>query len=363
MGFEVDCIDVSFWQRVIDWDRVKRSGVKNAYIRATIGSTGVDINFERNRQEATIPVSFYHLFKGHLDGKSQADHFINTIQNWNLNLPPAIDVEDVADDTSNDEERTEQLNRMVQRILELTNQLPVIYTGLVWNGLITPRYDNLFSQCKLWIAQYNGSFRPSPLPRGWDNWWMWQYTSLGSVDGINGRVDLNRFNKSIPFRLGWPTEYSLIVQLFGVNTTGVPDFYTRFGLAAHEGLDFRAPHGSKIFACADGVISRIDRTDLGHAYGVQIRIKHTASDAEYETAYGHLLSVRSDLKVGDAVRRGEMIALADNTGNSRGDHLHLLLKKRGATARGEQQQLGDGRWVIYPSDIVNPTPYLDPFEL
>jgi lysozyme len=180
---------------VIDWQRVRDYGVKNAYIRATIGSAGVDHLYERNRANASINASYYALFKGHQDGIRQADHFINTIQQWNLNLPPAIDVEPVADDNSTQEERTNQLAEMVNRIVELTNQFPVIYCGGTWNSLISARYDDLFSKCKLWVAMYNPLIsEPTPIPRGWGKWWLWQYTSNGSIPGISTKVDLNRFN-------------------------------------------------------------------------------------------------------------------------------------------------------------------------
>jgi murein DD-endopeptidase MepM/ murein hydrolase activator NlpD len=96
----------------------------------------------------------------------------------------------------------------------------------------------------------------------------------------------------------------------------------------------------------------------GSAYGVQIRIKHVVGGVTYTTIYGHCLTIPPWLEVGSEVRQGEIIALADNTGNSFGDHLHLTLKKEGATIRGEKQKLGNGEWVIYPSDIVDPTPYL-----
>lgn len=172
----------------------------------------------------------------------------------------------------------------------------------------------------------------------------------------------------MPFRLRWPTEFPTIIQPFGVNTTGVPDFYTRFGLPAHEGVDFAAPTGSKIFACADGVISQISNGKLPdgttHPYGIHIRIKHETDEGEFETIYGHLLRRREGLTAGTAVTAGELIATADNTGNSRGDHLHLTLKKKDATSKGETKfTMADGKVVTYPRDIMNPMDFLDPFVI
>lgn len=153
------------------------------------------------------------------------------------------------------------------------------------------------------------------------------------------------------FRLRWPTEYNIITQSFGAN----PQNYRPWGLPGHEGIDFAAPLNSKIFACADGVISEV-RLE-GHLpaseapYGNQVRIRHEHADGTFITVYAHLVSV--SVTVGQVVKRGDVIGLADSTGNSSGHHLHLTLKKVGATRAGE---------TGYPNDIIDPTPYLDPFE-
>lgn len=55
-------IDVSKWQGVIDWDKVKADGVEFAMLRAGYGQSGVDEQFERNAQECTrlgIPFGVY----------------------------------------------------------------------------------------------------------------------------------------------------------------------------------------------------------------------------------------------------------------------------------------------------------------
>src|SRR3990172_5380347 len=56
------------------------------------------------------------------------------------------------------------------------------------------------------------------------------------------------------FKLLWPTEDPKIVQPFGVN----PEVYRRWGLPGHEGIDFRAPRGANVYACADGNVVRVD---------------------------------------------------------------------------------------------------------
>lgn len=139
--------------------------------------------------------------------------------------------------------------------------------------------------------------------------------------------------------LRWPTDYAVVTQPFGVR----PEAYRRFGLPGHEGLDIRAPHGANIYACAAGTVKAVLNT-LEHAYGIHVRIQHAGG---YETIYAHLQ--RATVSVGQVVAARQIIGRADSTGNSSASHLHLTLKKAGATVRGE---------TSYPNDIIDPTPYL-----
>lgn len=152
-------------------------------------------------------------------------------------------------------------------------------------------------------------------------------------------ADENRFGRGQSLRLHWPTNYPVITQRFGAN----PQYYRRFGLPGHEGVDIRALPNTPIYACAPGRVYLVS-TNAYQAYGVHVRIRHTGG---YKTLYAHL--VRSLVKEGDLVTAGQEIGLADSTGNSTASHLHLTLKREGATERGE---------TIYPSDIIDPTPFL-----
>ena len=131
-------------------------------------------------------------------------------------------------------------------------------------------------------------------------------------------------------KLMWPTDYRFITQKFGAR----PEYYARFGLAGHEGVDIRAPSGSNVYACADGVVMMAGwhPTVQNHAYGVQVRIRHDGVEGgPFETIYAHLLEGSVQVAVGDSVEAGQVIARADNTGNSGAAHLHLSLRKVGLT--------------------------------
>jgi len=145
-----------------------------------------------------------------------------------------------------------------------------------------------------------------------------------------------------PFRLIWPApDPKVTTQAFGIN----PQIYGAFGLKGHEGIDIRAVTGAQIVAAAEGIISRVQAVVDGGAYGIHVRINHDHPDGQFESIYGHFKQALVSL--GDVVEAGQLIGLADNTGNSSGAHLHLTLKKR-----------GDGSPWLAKSDIVNPTCYL-----
>lgn len=145
------------------------------------------------------------------------------------------------------------------------------------------------------------------------------------------------------FRLRWPTDFAHLNQGFGEN----PELYRRWGLPGHEGVDIFAPRDAKVYACADGTVSRVDVYNGNPStmpYGHSVRLAHADG---YETVYAHLHQVL--VTVGQTVAAGAVIGLANSTGNSSGDHLHLTLKQAGATAAGR---------TTFPRDIIDPTPYL-----
>jgi len=90
----------------------------------------------------------------------------------------------------------------------------------------------------------------------------------------------------------------------------------------HAGLDFAAPQGTPIYATADGRITTAGNT--GNGYGNHVEINHGYS---YETLYGHMVRVK--VRIGQMVKRGEVIGWVGSTGKSTGPHLHYEVHKNG----------------------------------
>lgn len=90
----------------------------------------------------------------------------------------------------------------------------------------------------------------------------------------------------------------------------------------HYGMDFTAPQGTPIYATGDGVITRADGNAAG--YGEHVRIDHGYG---YVSLYAHLS--KYNVRVGQKVKRGDIIGFVGNTGRSQAPHLHYEVLKDG----------------------------------
>nr|WP_221235607.1 M23 family metallopeptidase [Sagittula marina] len=89
----------------------------------------------------------------------------------------------------------------------------------------------------------------------------------------------------------------------------------------HAGTDFAAPHGTPIYATADGVVVH---AGWSSGYGRLVKIQH---EFGIETRYAHQSKIR--VKVGQRVSRGQRIGDMGNTGRSTGTHLHYEVRVGG----------------------------------
>jgi len=111
-----------------------------------------------------------------------------------------------------------------------------------------------------------------------------------------------------------------ITQKYGENES----YYKQFSiggvpLKGHEGIDLRAPIDTEVLACDDGFCQEvIDQGKTG--YGKYIKIIHSWG----ESVYAHLNEFK--VEQGSQVKAGNLIGLADNTGNSSGSHLHFGIR-------------------------------------
>jgi murein DD-endopeptidase MepM/ murein hydrolase activator NlpD len=112
--------------------------------------------------------------------------------------------------------------------------------------------------------------------------------------------------------------YYPITQGFGAQETDpvLQAFYTQYGLAGHDGVDFGVPMDTPLYAVDNGTVTCSGPGD----YGITIIIQHTWG----ESYYGHLST--PEVKVGGAVTKGELIGYSGDSGEVTGPHLHFGMK-------------------------------------
>ena len=189
-------IDVSKWNQKIDWNRVKQAGVEYAIIRAgyrgaTTGALIQDPYFEVNIKGATqagIPVGVYFFTQATnvIEAVEEASMVISLCKNYNLSYPIFIDTEGAGGNgraDGLDRETRTQVCEAFCKTVEGAGYRAGVYGARNWfnHMLDMSRLDNYV----IWLAEY----RDKPLYQGYYH--IWQYTSSGSIDGIEGRVDLN----------------------------------------------------------------------------------------------------------------------------------------------------------------------------
>ena len=193
-------IDVSHYQGNIDWDKVKPQ-IDFAILRMGLGDdipSQDDKQFERNYAECTrlgIPFAVYFFSYAVNKAKvaKEIAHIKRLLNGKTLNAPVYIDIEN----TRGLDWRSISDALMLSIMQEYNLQLNAIgykmgiYSSrsAFWNEKMSdPWYDNISK----WVAEYGD--KVNSFNRPYD---IWQYTSKGTVNGINGNVDMNVSYNSI----------------------------------------------------------------------------------------------------------------------------------------------------------------------
>lgn len=190
LGPTVAGIDVSYYQQEITWSRVRKAGIRYAFIRHSDGATIVDARFARNWRDAKrvgVLRGAYQYFRPNESALAQADLLANALGRDPGELPPVIDVEDHGGLGAAQLEAA--VRAWVDRVRTRLGVEPIVYTGPeFWRD--RARNADLTRQ-PLWIAHYTRGCPTVPAP--WTAWTLWQHTDNGRVPGIDGPVDLDLF--------------------------------------------------------------------------------------------------------------------------------------------------------------------------
>ncbi|KRV49814.1 lysozyme [Wenjunlia vitaminophila] len=200
----VEGIDVSRWQGSINWTSVRNAGIQFAWIKATEGTSYKDPNFNTNYPNAyyagVIRGAYHFALPNASSGTTQADYFASNGGGWsadNLTLPGVLDIESNPYGAQCYGLSTTQMRTWISdfynRYKARTTRDVVIYTSPSWWNTCTGGWNGMATKSPLWVAHWTTASSPT-LPTGFSVWTVWQYTSTGSVSGISGNVDRDRFN-------------------------------------------------------------------------------------------------------------------------------------------------------------------------
>ena len=218
--YPVNGIDVSYWQKVINWEKAKSQVISFAFIRASHGASYVDpylmINLDETARLA-IPRGLYHYLKPLENIAQQAQLFARLVNASTTELYCTLDLEE--NGGLKPAEYEARIHSFVQVFQNQSTKPIMIYTRASFFNTSVP-LTNWAWKLPLWIANWTSSNQPL-LPREWSShgqsWLFWQYSAngngLGAQYGVATKnVDLDRFN-------GNPQEFS---QKFNLDATQPP---------------------------------------------------------------------------------------------------------------------------------------------
>ncbi|MBQ6575138.1 MAG: hypothetical protein IJL90_03415 [Lachnospiraceae bacterium] len=189
-------IDVSKYQPSINWSSVKASGIDFVIIRcgyrgASTGALIQDPYFTSHMKGAKsaglkVGVYFFSTALNEAEAVEEASMCAALCGDYGINYPVFLDVESSSRpgyNTLSVEQRTENI-RAFCKTISSAGYTPGLYANKTW---LTEKINTSSLSCKIWLAQYRAE---GPTYSG--RYDIWQYTSKGTVDGIGGRVDMNK---------------------------------------------------------------------------------------------------------------------------------------------------------------------------
>ena len=206
-------IDVSRWQGDIDWARVKTSGIKFAILKCGGSDAGfyTDRTFERNYKEAKkngiLVGAYYFVGKGCIcyeAGQADAKRMLSICAGKEFELPLFIDCE--SQDPKWKVGITDAILGFYDEITKAGREAGVYASKT--SGFKDRIEDERIQHIAHWVAQYNSECTYA------GDWKIWQKSSKGRVDGIDGNVDLDEM-KEHAFEINQKkTDLAVVIAVF-----------------------------------------------------------------------------------------------------------------------------------------------------
>lgn len=192
-------IDVSQYQGEIDWEKVAAAGYEFAFLRLGFrgygedGSLNVDETFVQNitnAQAAGIDVGVYFFAQAvnEEEAVEEAEFVLEQLEGYSLELPVVYDPETISgdEDARTDNVTGEQFTKNTIAFCERIEEAgfeSMVYANMLWEAFELDLTE--LEDIPIWYADYEDT------PQTPYYFEFWQYSEEGTVDGIDGAVDLD----------------------------------------------------------------------------------------------------------------------------------------------------------------------------
>jgi lysozyme len=194
-NYEIHGIDVSHHNGDIDWDIVKTNNndkvnLDFVVIKATEGESLKDEDYAKNYTEAKrvgFKVGAYHFYVPHVNPRTQAQNFIESVKLEAGDVVPVLDFETQGNSRRARRNLQENIETWIEIIEKHYSVKPIIYTNrFIYKTYIKGKLD----EYPLWMSDYD-----SPKLEGYEesNLQIWQHSYKGRLKGIREDVDFNVF--------------------------------------------------------------------------------------------------------------------------------------------------------------------------
>ena len=217
--FYLNGIDVSEHQGEIDWIKVADSDIDYAIIRAGYGKELYqrDARFDENMKAIQQTDLYYGIYWFSYalnvdEALQEAETCYQMIKDYDgYTFPIYFDIETTA---QRDALTTAEVSAMTEAFCSYLQEKGY-YAGVYSYSsfLQTKLYTSTLEKYDVWVAQYGDKITWYTGDYG-----MWQYTSIGQVDGINTNVDMNYCYLNYPLLVS-PETYTGIVTTYPKTTT------------------------------------------------------------------------------------------------------------------------------------------------
>ncbi len=190
-------IDVSEHQGDIDWEKVRAAGIEFAMIRIGYRSYGkgeitFDTKYKENIEGAgkaglKVGVYFFSQAVSTDEAAEEADAVLDAIEGYDISYPVVYDWEIIYDDSARTDDVSVEM--LADNCIEFCERVKSAgYSPMIYQNKNTAMYKLDVQRLKdydFWLAEY------SDKPSYYYDYKMWQYSSKGTVPGVNTEVDLD----------------------------------------------------------------------------------------------------------------------------------------------------------------------------